>query len=441
VGALGLTAAAGVGASQVLAAGKLRPIKLAWNANAVCLAPVPVAIERGIFEKNGLQVELINYTGSTDQLLESIATTKADAGVGMIHRWIKPLESGFDVKLVSSSHGGCTPGGLRAGRRDQPAKAQGQDDRVSDLNSPGKNFFSVLFTKAGIDPEKDVTWRQFPGDLLGVAVEKGEAQAIADGDPNLFLIERKTKGLVELATNLSGEYANKTCCVLGVSGKLAREDRATAAALARSINEASDFVASNPNEARIYSPYSKVSVDDLRAVLGTLTHKHHPSGWRCARRSSSTRATSSWWACSSPPPTRCASPPSCTPTCCPEGAMNSTVHSGRRPAGCRCGGSAALAGGPPAWPPWPGGAWGLHPGLAQQAGGLQRLELHRRVRRFSLALAAAAGRAEPGRSAGRPVVRARARRPWLTVLGLGCWPGRVTAKLGWLPTPSSRRKA
>ncbi len=108
VGALGLSAVAGVGASQVLAAGKRRPIKLAWNANAVCLAPVPVAITRGIFEKNGLDVELINYTGSTDQLLESIATSKADAGVGMIHRWIKPLESGFDVKLVSSSHGGCT---------------------------------------------------------------------------------------------------------------------------------------------------------------------------------------------------------------------------------------------------------------------------------------------------------------------------------------------
>jgi NitT/TauT family transport system substrate-binding protein len=280
VGALGLSAVAGVGASQVLAAGKLRPVKLAWNANAVCLAPVPVAITRGIFEKNGLDVELINYTGSTDQLLESIATSKADAGLGMIQRWIKPLESGFDVKLVSSSHGGCTrlvgygPAGVTSLQ-----KLKGKTIAVSDLNSPGKNFFSVLFTKAGLDPEKDVTWRQFPGDLLGVAVEKGEAHAIADGDPNLFVIERKTKGLIELATNLSGEYADKTCCVLGVSGKLAREDRATAAALARSINEASDFVASNPNEAaKIYSPYSKVSVDDLRTVLGTLTHKHHPSG-------------------------------------------------------------------------------------------------------------------------------------------------------------------
>jgi NitT/TauT family transport system substrate-binding protein len=117
------------------------------------------------------------------------------------------------------------------------AKLKGKTIAVSDLNSPGKNFFSVLIAKAGLDPEKDVVWRQFPGDMLGLAVEKGEAQAIADSDPNLFLIERRTKGLVDLASNLSGEYA-----------------------------------------AKIYSPYSKASVQDLRAVLGTLTHRSHPSG-------------------------------------------------------------------------------------------------------------------------------------------------------------------
>lgn len=279
-GAAGMVGAAGAGVSNALAAGKLRDIKLAWNAGAVCLAAVPVAIERGIFEKHGLQVELVNFAGSTDQLLESIATSKADAGVGMIHRWIKPLESGFDVKLVSSSHGGCTrlvgyaPAGVTSLQ-----KLKGKTIAVSDLNSPGKNFFSVLLVKAGLDPEKDVNWRQFPADMLGLAVEKGEAHAIADGDPNLFLIERRTKGLVELASNLSGEYASKTCCVLGVSGKLVRTEKPVAAALARAINEASDFVANYPNEsAKIYSPYSKVSVADLRAVLGTLTHRSHPSG-------------------------------------------------------------------------------------------------------------------------------------------------------------------
>lgn len=279
-GAAGVIGAAGLAGRHVLAAPPLREVKLAWNANAVCLSAAPVALERGIFEKHGLKVELVNFSGSTDQLLESIATGKADAGVGMIHRWLKPLESGFDVKLVGSSHGGCVRlvGAEAAGVTSLKA-LKGKTIAVSDLNSPGKNFFSILLVKAGLNPEQDVTWRQFPGDMLGVAVEKGEAHAIADGDPNLFLIQRRTKGLVDLASNLSGEYASKTCCVLGVSGKLVRNEKPVAAALARSINEASDFIANYPNEtAKIFSPYSKASLEDLRAVLGTLTHKHHPDG-------------------------------------------------------------------------------------------------------------------------------------------------------------------
>lgn len=279
-GAMAAAGAAGALGSRVWASGPLKPVKLAWNANAICLSAAPVAVARGIFEKHGLQVELVNFAGSTDQLLEAIATSKADAGVGMIHRWIKPLESGFDVKLVGSSHGGCSrlvgfePAGVT-----ELAKLKGRTIAVSDLNSPGKNFFAVLLAKAGIDPERDVAWRQFPGDMLGLAVEKGEAHAIADSDPNLLLIQRRTKGLVDIATNLSGEYAAKTCCVLGVSGAMVRNDRGTAAALTRAIVEASDFVADNPAEtARIFSPYTKVPESELRAVLSTLTHRSHPVG-------------------------------------------------------------------------------------------------------------------------------------------------------------------
>ena len=279
-GAAGVVGAAGVAGGNVLAQAPLRPLKLAWNANAVCLSAVPVALERGFFEKHGIKVELVNFAGSTDQLLETIATGKADAAVGMVHRWIKPLESGLDVKLVGSSHGGCSrlvgygPAGVTS-----LAQLKGKTIAVSDLNSPGKNFFSVLLAKAGIDPEKEVSWRQFPGDMLGLAVEKGEAQAIADGDPNLFLIQRRTKGLVDIATNLTGEYAAKTCCVVGVGGKLIRADKPLVASLVRAINEGSEFVADYPNEtAKIYSPHSKSSVEDLRAVLGTLTHRNHPSG-------------------------------------------------------------------------------------------------------------------------------------------------------------------
>ena len=87
--------------------GAPRKLRLSWNAGAVCLAPVPVAIDNGFFQKQNLDVELVNYSGSTDQLLEAIATGKSDAGLGMALRWLKPLEQGFDVKIAAGTHGGC----------------------------------------------------------------------------------------------------------------------------------------------------------------------------------------------------------------------------------------------------------------------------------------------------------------------------------------------
>ena len=134
-----------------------RALKLTWNATAICTVGVPVAQERGYFTKHNLDVELINYAGSTDQLLEAIATGKADGGIGMALRWLKPLEGGFDVKIAAGIHGGCmrlfaTPASGIAKIADLKGKAIG----VTDLAAPDRNFFSIMLHDAGIDPNKDV---------------------------------------------------------------------------------------------------------------------------------------------------------------------------------------------------------------------------------------------------------------------------------------------
>ena len=123
---------------------RLKPLKLSWNASAICTAPVPVGIKQGFFAKHGLDVELINFAGSTDQLLEAIATGKSDAGVGMALRWIKPLEQGFDVKLTAGIHGGCMRllATRTSGIVDLPG-LKGKTVGVSDMASPAKNFFAI----------------------------------------------------------------------------------------------------------------------------------------------------------------------------------------------------------------------------------------------------------------------------------------------------------
>lgn len=257
-----------------------RALKLTWNAAAICTVGVPVALQKGYFSKRNLDVDLINFGGSTDQLLEAIATGKADAGVGMALRWLKPLEQGFDVRITTATHGGCMrllaskESGIRS-----LEQLKGKTVGVADLGSPDKNFFSIRLAKLGLDPLTDVEWKVYPADLLALALKKGEIQAFTGGDPLAWVL-RERDNLTEIATNLDGEYAHRSCCVLGVRGSLIRDDKPAAAAVTEAIVEAQSFVVEHPDEAAaIFAPYApSAKPEQLAAMLRSHTHGHHPAG-------------------------------------------------------------------------------------------------------------------------------------------------------------------
>lgn len=260
--------------------GPPRQLKLAWNANAACTVAAPIAKERGIFAGHNLDVDFVNFGGSTDQLLEAIATGKADAGLGLALRWLKPLEQGFDVKITAGVHGGCIRLlGSKAANIDNVEALRGKAIGISDQASPAKNFFSIFLAKRGIDPAQEIEWRQYPANLLVLAVDKGEVQALAEIDPLPYLWLKEGK-LNEIATNLTGEFIDRTCCVLAIRGSLTRGELPVAAALTRSILEAAERVANDPTDAAaVYSSYGgRGSVEDLAAMYRGHTHHNHPVG-------------------------------------------------------------------------------------------------------------------------------------------------------------------
>jgi NitT/TauT family transport system substrate-binding protein len=236
---------------------KQRSLKLTWNANAICTVGVPLAQQKGYFSKRNLDVDLISFGGSTDQLLEAVATGKTNAGVGMPLRWLRPLEQGFDVRITTAIHGGCMR--LLAAKGSGITSLEhlkGKFIGVNDMGSPDKNFFSIRLAKLGFDPLTDAEWRVFPVDLLPVALQKGEIQAFTLGDPLAWVILDRD-GLAKVATNLDGEYAHRACCVLGIRGSLIRDDKPAAAAITEAILEAQNFVFAHPDEAAaIFAPYA-----------------------------------------------------------------------------------------------------------------------------------------------------------------------------------------
>ncbi|MGI6246443.1 MAG: ABC transporter substrate-binding protein [Pseudochelatococcus sp.] len=256
-------------------------VKLAWGQTAVCQSPISVALKRGFFDQYNLTVEPVHFSGPTDQLLQAIATGHADGGIGMALRWLKPLEQGFDVALTVGTHGGCMR--LLAAPDADIGKVEdlrGKKVAVTDQASPVRNFFAIRLAELGIDPDKEVEWLQYPQDLFGEALKKGEVQAIAGDDPQLYLI-RERENLKEVATNLDGVYRESTCCVLGLRGSLLRDQPDVAAAVTRAIVEAQAWTAANPDaSAEIFAPFvpAKIPADTLAAILRSHTHDHHSTG-------------------------------------------------------------------------------------------------------------------------------------------------------------------
>jgi NitT/TauT family transport system substrate-binding protein len=269
-----ICALADLGPAPVVPSGPPRKVTLAWNESAICTAAVPVAMHKGFFQRYNLDVSYINFGGSTDQLLEAIASGKADGATGMALRWLKPLEQGFDVKLVAGLHAGCMHvlTTRATGITDLPG-LRGKTIGVGDMAAPDKNFFAIMLRQQGLDPDKDVEWRQFPPDLLPVALQKGDAHAITGGDP-LTWLWRKQHDLVQIASNMDGPYGRLACCVIGLRGSLIRDDKYVANALTRAVLEAGTWVADHPDETgALFTPYApKAKPDELATMLRQMGH-------------------------------------------------------------------------------------------------------------------------------------------------------------------------
>jgi NitT/TauT family transport system substrate-binding protein len=282
-GAAGLVGALGVvGAPHIVRSAELKKVRFGWAAPAACHAPLGYAAQEGIFAKHGIDIELVDFLANGDDALTKyIAADKLDVGAGFLLGWLKPLDEGLDVKLISATHSGCmrllttSTSGIK-----KLEDLKGKTIAVGGLNDAAQQTFSVSLAKAGVDPEADITWKAFPDNLLSVAVQKGEADALGHIDPQGYGWI-KDDHLVEIANSQTGAYANLSCCTVGASSAFLKRDKALVRAVVEAIIETHEFVAEHPGEvAKFYKEkYNPpVSEETLKELLGVLGYHHHPAG-------------------------------------------------------------------------------------------------------------------------------------------------------------------
>jgi NitT/TauT family transport system substrate-binding protein len=214
-----------------------------------CEAPIFTAVEKGFFKEEGLDVSLVKCEWANYK--DVLALGGFDITHHLVMYFLKPIEQGLDVKFTGGIHRGCLR--VQAAKRDQGINSvkdlRGKRIGVPGMGTPPFIFANRVLGANGIDPSKEISWRVFPAGELGLALDKGEVDAVADSEPigSLLIAEDKVKNVADQAKD--APYKDEYCCAVIVNGKFLAANPKAAAAATRALLKAAKWVETNPAAA------------------------------------------------------------------------------------------------------------------------------------------------------------------------------------------------
>jgi NitT/TauT family transport system substrate-binding protein len=252
-----------------------------------CEAPIFTAYEKGFFKDEGLDVSLVKCEWANYK--DVLALGGFDVTHHLIMYFLKPVEQGLDVKFTGGIHRGCLRvQALTQGKINTISDLRGKRIGVPGMGTPPFIFANRVLGAQGIDPGKEISWRVFPAGELGLALAKGEVDAVADSEPigSLLLADGKVKNVADQAKD--SPYKDEYCCAVLVNGKFLKAHPKETAAATRALLKGAKWVEKNPAAAARMSVEKKylASNPELNTVaIANLRYVPSVSGAEAAVKS------------------------------------------------------------------------------------------------------------------------------------------------------------
>src|SRR5882672_8708605 len=215
-----------------------------------CEAPIYAAYEKGFFKEEGLEPELVKCSWSTYK--DALALGSYDITHHLVMYFLKPIEQGLDVRFLGGVHTGC----LRVQTAVNSPIHKIQDLKGKRIGVPGMGTPPFVFTNRvlgthGIDASTEITWKVFPAGELGLALTKGEVDAVADAEPigTLLVADGRARNVEGMDEATDEPYASEYCCEIIANGKWCDANPDSAARATRAILRGAVWVQQNPKAA------------------------------------------------------------------------------------------------------------------------------------------------------------------------------------------------
>jgi len=239
-----------------------------------CEAPIYMAVEKGFFKEEGLDPVLVKCDWSDYK--DVMALGGFDITHHLVMYFLKPIEQGLDVKFTGGIHRGC----LRVqaavnGKINSVDDLRGKRIGIPGMGTPPFIFANRVLTAHGIDPSKEITWIVYPAGELGLALDKGDVDAVADSEPigTLLVAQGKVKNIADQAKD--APYKDEYCCEVIVNGKFLAANPKAAAAATRALLKAAKWVQTNPAAAARLSVEKKYLASNPELNMVAISHLNY----------------------------------------------------------------------------------------------------------------------------------------------------------------------
>jgi NitT/TauT family transport system substrate-binding protein len=249
-----------------------------------CEAPIFTAVEKGFFKEEGLDVSLVKCDWKNYK--DVLALGGYDVTHHLVMYFLKPIEQGLDVKFTGGIHRGCLRVQAPVKSNIQSVKdLRGKRIGVPGMGTPPFIFANRVLGANGIDPAKEIDWKVFPTGELGLALDKGEVDAIADSEPigSMLVAQGKVRNIADQAADLP--YSEEYCCAVLVNGKFLNRNPKAAAGATRALLRAAKWVETNPAAAAklsVEGKYLASTADQNTFAISHLRYVPSVSGARSA---------------------------------------------------------------------------------------------------------------------------------------------------------------
>ncbi|GHV88869.1 ABC transporter substrate-binding protein [Spirochaetia bacterium] len=239
---------------------------------STCGSPVTIAKLNGYFDEEGINITLVS--GSTFEAERSALAAGKNIISNGDFQYFPAVQNGIDVKLIGGLHEGCIKLLVPV---DSPITTledlRGKTIAVDEIGGTPMSVASVVAGSVGIDPQTEISWKPFPGDLIIQSLEKGEADVVSAWDPFATMAENTGKYRVLVDISDHPLFAGKACCFLFGAGKVIQENPAAVAGVLRAINKATEWIGAHPEEAAQKLVEEKlIATDEVELVAGLLDH-------------------------------------------------------------------------------------------------------------------------------------------------------------------------